>query len=166
MVQVVFKLDGLVGAVFVDGASGLPVCIQGRVVFAPLIFGLRIAVVLVGGCGAEPDIALVVTSVAFDDSAFLIDDVSPFAQLECALEVVPCCAVPLLKQGRLCCEQIVFFADVSLPVFLQHVVLLVVECVLGDITAVDLIVHVDFRHVAAIVEHIGTAQLLTIVIVV
>lgn len=41
MVQVVSKLDGLVGAVFVDGASGLPACIQSRVVFVPLIFGLR-----------------------------------------------------------------------------------------------------------------------------
>ena len=44
--------------------------------------------------------------------------------------------------------------------------LLVVECVLDDITAIDLIVHVDCRQVAAIVEHVGTAQLLAIVIVV
>ena len=166
MVLIVFEVDVLVGAVSVDRVSELVAFIQGGEVFVPLIFGLRIAVVLVGGYDAVPDIALVVTSVAFDDSAFLIDDVSPFAQLECALEVVPCCAVPLLKQGWLCYGLFDIFVDESLSVFLQHVVLLVVECVLGDVTAVDLIVHVDFRHVAAIVEHIGTAQLLTIVIVV
>lgn len=72
MVWVVFEVDVLVGAVSVDGVSELVAFIQGGEVFVPLIFGLRIAVVLVGGYDAVPDIALVVTSVAFDDSAFLI----------------------------------------------------------------------------------------------
>lgn len=68
MVWVVFEVDVLVGAVSIDGVSVLVACIQGRVVFVPLIFGLRIAVVLVGGCVAVVDIAFFVIYAAVDDS--------------------------------------------------------------------------------------------------